>query len=98
MTDVSVDMTANGFDASDSFTLDRTMAEDMVPVADPGLDRPSVSSSICSEERLAERYSLLHQSVLAYITAIPQVPHQQGHMFGGNPSCQLTPQSCETFR
>jgi hypothetical protein len=44
MTDVSVDMTANGFDASESFTLDRSMAEDMVPVADPGLERPSVSS------------------------------------------------------
>jgi len=47
MTDVSVDMTANGFDASESFTLDRSMAEDMVPVADPGLERPSVSSIVC---------------------------------------------------
>jgi len=42
MTDVSVDMTANGFDASESFTLDRSMAEDMVPVADPGLESHSV--------------------------------------------------------
>lgn len=44
MTDVSVDMTANGFDASESFTLDRSIAEEHVPVADPGLDRPVVSS------------------------------------------------------
>jgi hypothetical protein len=42
MTDVSVDMTANGFDG-ESFTLDRSLADDAVPVADPGLERPSVS-------------------------------------------------------
>ncbi|ORY27459.1 protein phosphatase PP2A0 B subunit gamma isoform [Naematelia encephala] len=41
MTDVSVDLMANGFDASESFTLDRSMADDVVPVADPGLERPS---------------------------------------------------------
>lgn len=38
MTDVSVDMTANGFDVSESFTLDRSIADDVVPVADPGID------------------------------------------------------------
>lgn len=43
MTDVSVDITANGFDASESFTLDRSMADDIVPASDPGLDRPVVS-------------------------------------------------------
>jgi serine/threonine-protein phosphatase 2A regulatory subunit B' len=43
MTDVSIDMTANGFDASESFTLDRSMADDVVPNADPGIDRPPVS-------------------------------------------------------
>lgn len=39
MMDVSVDMTANGFDPSESFTLDRSIAEETVPVADPGVDR-----------------------------------------------------------
>ncbi|OCF34730.1 protein phosphatase 2 (formerly 2A), regulatory subunit B' [Kwoniella heveanensis CBS 569] len=43
MTDVSVDMTANGFDPSESFTLDRSMGEEMVPVADPGVDRAPMS-------------------------------------------------------
>ncbi|KAK8861525.1 hypothetical protein IAR55_002347 [Kwoniella newhampshirensis] len=38
LTDVSVDMTANGFDPSESFTLDRSLQEDMVPMADPGID------------------------------------------------------------
>lgn len=42
--DGSVDLTANGFDPSESFTLDRSMAEDVVPVADPGIER-SVSTS-----------------------------------------------------
>ncbi|KAL7419725.1 serine/threonine-protein phosphatase 2A 56 kDa regulatory subunit delta isoform [Cryptotrichosporon argae] len=37
MTDASVDLTANGFDASESFTLDRSIAEEIVPVADPGV-------------------------------------------------------------
>ena len=46
MMDVSVDMTANGFDASESFTLDRSLADDMVPVADPGLDRPTPVSPV----------------------------------------------------
>jgi len=46
MADVSVDITANGFDASESFTLDRTMADDMVPVADPGLERPQAVSPV----------------------------------------------------
>jgi serine/threonine-protein phosphatase 2A regulatory subunit B' len=44
MTDVSIDMTANGFDASESFTLDRSIAEEVVPNADPGIDRPTVSA------------------------------------------------------
>ncbi len=44
MTDVSVDMTANGFDASESFTLDRSIADEVVPVADPGLDRTTVGT------------------------------------------------------
>ncbi|UOH85063.1 hypothetical protein LQV05_001880 [Cryptococcus neoformans] len=44
MMDVSVDMTANGFDPSESFTLDRSIGEEMVPVADPGVDKaPSLS-------------------------------------------------------
>ena len=43
MTDVSVDMTANGFDASESFTLGRSIPEEHVPMADPGLDRPPSS-------------------------------------------------------
>lgn len=43
MADVSIDITANGFDASESFTLDRSMADDIVPASDPGLDRPMVS-------------------------------------------------------
>jgi serine/threonine-protein phosphatase 2A regulatory subunit B' len=42
MADVSVDMTANGFDASESFTLDRSLADDMVPNADPEIDRQPV--------------------------------------------------------
>lgn len=42
MTDVSIDMTANGFDASESFTLDRSIADDVVPMADPGIDRAQV--------------------------------------------------------
>jgi len=48
MTDVSVDITANGFDASESFTLDRSMADDIVPASDPGMDRPVVSDSSSS--------------------------------------------------
>jgi serine/threonine-protein phosphatase 2A regulatory subunit B' len=43
MTDVSVDLTANGFDASESFTLDRSLADDLIPVADPGMEQRSVS-------------------------------------------------------
>jgi serine/threonine-protein phosphatase 2A regulatory subunit B' len=43
--DGSVDMTANGFDASESFTLDRSIADDMVPNADPELERQPVSES-----------------------------------------------------
>ena len=59
MTDVSVDMTANGFDASESFTLDRSIADEMVPVADPGLDRPSVRTK-CFQEQW-----LMHSAYLA---------------------------------
>lgn len=43
LADVSVDITANGFDASESFTLDRSMADDIVPASDPGLDKIIVS-------------------------------------------------------
>ncbi|WWC97009.1 hypothetical protein V866_003886 [Kwoniella sp. B9012] len=43
MTDVSVDMTANGFDPSESFTLDRSIGEEHVPLADPGVDRAPMS-------------------------------------------------------
>ncbi|KAK4687624.1 serine/threonine-protein phosphatase 2A regulatory subunit B', partial [Tremellales sp. Uapishka_1] len=39
LTDVSVDMTANGFDVSESFTLDRSIQEEVVPLADPGIER-----------------------------------------------------------
>lgn len=47
MMDVSVDMTANGFDPSESFTLDRSIGEEMVPVADPEVDKaPSLSVSL----------------------------------------------------
>lgn len=42
LADVSIDITANGFDASESFTLDRSMADEIVPASDPGLDRPVV--------------------------------------------------------
>jgi serine/threonine-protein phosphatase 2A regulatory subunit B' len=45
-TDVSVDLTANGFDASESFTLDRAIPDEVVPVADPGIDKPVVSVTI----------------------------------------------------
>lgn len=44
--DVSIDITANGLDVSESFTLDRAMAEEMVPMADPGVDRPHVSDPL----------------------------------------------------
>ncbi|RSH94624.1 Serine/threonine-protein phosphatase 2A 56 kDa regulatory subunit delta isoform [Saitozyma podzolica] len=44
MADVSVDMAANGFDASESFTLDRSLADDIVPVADPGIESRSPTS------------------------------------------------------
>jgi len=46
MTDVSIDMAANGFDASESFSRDRSIADDVVPNADPGIDRPTVSFQI----------------------------------------------------
>jgi serine/threonine-protein phosphatase 2A regulatory subunit B' len=52
MADVSVDITANGFDASESFTLDRSMADDIVPASDPGIDRPTVSSQYSNAERI----------------------------------------------
>lgn len=43
--DVSIDITANGLDVSESFTLDRAIAEEMVPMADPGVDKPHVRQS-----------------------------------------------------
>lgn len=39
MVDVSVEMTADGFDPGESFTLDRSIGEEMVPVADPEVDK-----------------------------------------------------------
>jgi serine/threonine-protein phosphatase 2A regulatory subunit B' len=51
LADVSVDLTANGFDASESFTLDRSMADDVVPASDPGLDKPMVSLPPTEESR-----------------------------------------------
>lgn len=48
-TDVSVDITANGFDASESFTLERSIADEMIPLADPGMERPVVSLAKITE-------------------------------------------------
>lgn len=39
MVDVSVEMTADGFDPGESFTLDRSIGEEMVPVADPEVEK-----------------------------------------------------------
>ncbi|TXT10918.1 hypothetical protein VHUM_01669 [Vanrija humicola] len=44
--DGSVDLTQNGFDPSESFTLDRSIADDVVPVADPGLEQRSPTSPV----------------------------------------------------
>lgn len=41
MVDVSVEMTADGFDPGESFTLDRSIGEEMVPVADPEVESPT---------------------------------------------------------
>lgn len=41
--DGSIDLTANGFDPSESFTLERSIVEDIVPVADPGIETRTVS-------------------------------------------------------
>lgn len=44
--DVSVDMIANGFDVSESFTtMDKSQAEELVPVADPGSEARAVGIS-----------------------------------------------------
>ena len=56
MMDVSVDMTANGFDASESFTMDRSvLADDMVPVADPGLETRPPGSVSCARTLVSPR-------------------------------------------
>lgn len=39
MGDLSVDLTANGFDPSESFNMDKSLADDIVPVADPGIEK-----------------------------------------------------------
>jgi serine/threonine-protein phosphatase 2A regulatory subunit B' len=44
--DGSVDLTANGFDVSESFTLERSIADDIVPVADPGMEQRSPESPV----------------------------------------------------
>jgi hypothetical protein len=36
-------MMANGFDISESFTMDKSQAEEIVPVADPGIETRMVS-------------------------------------------------------
>ena len=50
--DVSVDMMANGFDISESFTMDKSQADEVVPVADPGIEARTVSYVLrcCVEE------------------------------------------------
>lgn len=42
--DVSVDMMANGFDISESFTMEKSQSEEVVPVADPGIEARTVSN------------------------------------------------------
>jgi serine/threonine-protein phosphatase 2A regulatory subunit B' len=43
--DVSAEMLHNGtLDGGESFNLERSLAEDAVPLADPGLDRSPVST------------------------------------------------------
>lgn len=46
MVDVSVEMTADGFDPGESFTLDRSIGEEMVPVADPEVEKRPISVSL----------------------------------------------------
>jgi len=48
MTELSMDMIANGFEASGSFTLDRSLANEVVPMADPGVDKSSVIAYLFS--------------------------------------------------
>jgi serine/threonine-protein phosphatase 2A regulatory subunit B' len=44
--EVSAEMLVNGtMEGGESFNLERSMAEDVVPLADPGLDRSPVSMS-----------------------------------------------------
>ncbi|EJT47082.1 B-type regulatory subunit of protein phosphatase 2A (PP2A), Rts1p [Trichosporon asahii var. asahii CBS 8904] len=44
--DGSVDLTANGFDPSESFTLDRSIAEDVVPPSSPTVSATGVPGSV----------------------------------------------------
>lgn len=83
MTDVSVDMTANGFDASESFTLDRSIADEVVPVADPGIDRPSVSSSFPSRQ-VFDPYSPSPLWVLGSTTMPQPALHLLAHISVGS--------------
>lgn len=48
--DGSVDITANGFDATASFTLEGSIAEEVVPVADPEIEPRSVSTEVTATE------------------------------------------------
>lgn len=41
--DVSVDMIANGFDISESFTMEKSQADEVVPIGDPGMEARTVS-------------------------------------------------------
>lgn len=63
--DVSVDMMANGFDISESFTMEKSQADEMVPVADPGIEArtvcPSFTAVVSRSVRIsAEPFSPQH--------------------------------------
>jgi serine/threonine-protein phosphatase 2A regulatory subunit B' len=47
LADLSVDLTANGFDPSESFNMEKSLADDVVPVADPGIDKAVTVSAAC---------------------------------------------------
>lgn len=91
MTDVSVDLTANGFDASESFTLDRSIADDVVPLADPGIDRPTVSDAyatqIVTSAKLMTSSLHLLASVSSPLTMV--LARLIPLTCGANPSCLL---------
>lgn len=81
MADVSVDMTANGFDASESFTLDRSLADDIVPVADPGIESRSV--------RPISTLSTVKRKLNLYVAHEPNRAGRFGHsqQFPGESEC-----------